>query len=176
MQIQLNNRKNILIFVPGNFRSVRFRQSFIQWFKYGTKNPVSFCLSSLPSMESLGCLNQQERTTGCLLKFEFQINNEFFFQYKYVSCNIWDLFILKIICCLSEIQIPQGVLYFIRQPYPKPCLSVSHPPPQLCLVAPINKRGPFFSRALSKHLLVSSWPEMPVSEPVSFLWLGNKIN
>lgn len=35
--------------------------------------------------------------------------------HMYTPCDIWDIFIPKVICYLSEIQIQLGVLYFIRQ-------------------------------------------------------------
>ena len=41
--------------------------------------------------------------SGCLKKFGFQINNKYFFKYKYITNNSRDLVILKEKS--SEIQI-----------------------------------------------------------------------
>lgn len=35
------------------------------------------------------------KNTGLLVKFEFQMNNECFFKFKYVPCNCWDIIILN---------------------------------------------------------------------------------
>ena len=47
------------------------------------------------------------------MEFKIQINNEIYVSIKYISCNIWDILVLKIFCHLSAIHISLDILYFI---------------------------------------------------------------
>ena len=52
-----------------------------------------------------GSLDFVNKNTRCQVKFEFQINNKFFFSIKNIPYNILDVLMLKRTYYLSKIQI-----------------------------------------------------------------------